>query len=101
MAKEGQLHFVKRPLWSLSTLESSETASLWWPSLLFNNFDEFQDFFQVKFVVNQNELTVVIVILKVQEFLFTLIPQRSQSMTLRVSEDVSVEARPHEQEACC
>jgi hypothetical protein len=63
MAEEGQLQWVKRHLSSLSVLASSENAhsatsdvdgtedtpALWWPSLLFNDYDDFQDFFSDEF----------------------------------------------------
>eukprot|EP00536_Pseudo-nitzschia_multiseries_P005315 jgi/Psemu1/285686/fgenesh1_pg.99_\ len=52
MAELGQLHWVKRPLSTLSVLSTSEdiidddeAPGLWWPSLLFNDYDDFQDFF--------------------------------------------------------
>ena len=54
MAVEGQLQWVKRSLSSLSVLTSStgsdeDPPSMWWPSLLFNDYDDFQDFFSDEF----------------------------------------------------
>ena len=57
MALEGQLRWVKRPLSSLSTLSSSQTPYLWWPSLLFNDYEDFQDFFPVEFDTTNNDAT--------------------------------------------
>ena len=51
MAVCGQLQWVKRDFSALSELTpvnadgEAEPRSLWWPSLLFNDYDEFQDFF--------------------------------------------------------
>jgi len=60
MAEEGQLQWVKRDLSALSVLASSENAgaeetpALWWPSLLFNDYYDFQDFFADEFNKSSN-----------------------------------------------
>lgn len=51
MAVCGQLQWVKRDFSAFSSMTpvnadgEKEPRSLWWPSVLFNDYDEFQDFF--------------------------------------------------------
>mmetsp|Transcript_12470 Transcript_12470/g.31399 ORF Transcript_12470/g.31399 Transcript_12470/m.31399 type:complete len:663 (+) Transcript_12470:95-2083(+) len=54
MSVEGQLQWIKRPLSSLSGFSSvdegaEDPPAVWWPSLLFNDYDTFQDFFPDEF----------------------------------------------------
>lgn len=52
VALDGQLHWVKRPIFAFSGTTRSYVISgddcplsVWWPSILFHDYDEFQDFF--------------------------------------------------------
>ena len=56
VALDGQLHWVQRPILAFSATTSSDVISgddsppsVWWPSILFNNYADFEFFFPNEF----------------------------------------------------
>ncbi len=59
VAIEGQLQWILRPLSSLSTVSSAKdgekSSSIWWPSILFNDYSSFEEFFPEEFDGSEEE----------------------------------------------